>query len=777
MNTRCLPGSVSLALLLAAAPAWAEPTADGEPTARELVARPPYQADYCKVAGCGKAAAAMLAELNGTAGDTGGLLRDPRGLEDTDVLHNDVELELSVSGYDLTINGSNTITVRSLIDGLTQFDIRLRTNYTITSATVNGNAATVQPVDTVTRTIVLGSTFNTGDEFDLRIEFNGLAVSRGLGSIEVDYAGGQPVVASLSEPYYAYTWWPCKDGEFGAPGDNDDKATLDLAIIAPSTMRSVANGVLEGVDSLSGNRSRYRWHSDYPLSTYLVMIASHPYNTWTQTFTYDDGQTVYTMPVEFNIYPADDTTNHRTNWNRVVDMLGVFSDQFGLYPFIDEKYGIYEFPFSGGMEHQTNTGEGVFIEYVNAHELTHQWFGDMITCRTWSDIWLNEGFATYGEAIWEEFKNGGDSHAALVGAMNARRPSASTTTSYSVYVYDTTNEYRIFDYDTSYLKGGWVVHMLRGVMGDETFFQFLGDYRAQFAYKAATTADLQLVAENSSGLDLDAFFSQWVYEPGQLIYRYGWQNATIDGQNYVRLRLRQTQSASLPTFVMPVEVALGAERATVENTARTQHFLIPVAGTVGSVSLDPDTWILLDGATTESYVAGPPKIVRTTPAPGDEPATLGDIEVVFSDPVTASIADFALNGPNGGVVMSFSQPETNRVVLTPASGAPGLYTLTVSDAIVGNGLALDGEIGPGDPFPSGDGLAGGDAVVTFAVAPQGCNPADLVAPYGVLDLADIGAFVSAFIAHDAIADLAEPFGVFDLADLAAFVNAFVGGCP
>ncbi|HHN77767.1 MAG TPA: hypothetical protein ENK11_03700, partial [Phycisphaerales bacterium] len=536
------------ALVCLSAVAGAEPTQIGESTRRPLIARPPADASLIQPAGCGKAAAAILAELNRTDGDTHQPL-GPGGLADTDLLHNDVELDLSVSGNDLTIVGSNTMTVRSLVDGLTTFDIRLRSNFTITGATVDGSPVTVQNIDTVTRRVLLGTTFNTGDQFDVRIDFNGVAVSRGFGSIEVDYAGGQPVIASLSEPYYAYTWWPCKDGTWGDPGDNADKATLDMALIAPSNMRSVSNGVLVGVDPLPGGRSRYRWHSDYPISTYLVMLGSHPYNTWTETFTYDDGQTVHNMPVEFNIYPSDDTPSNRAAWGEVVTMLGVLSDLYGLYPFIDEKYGIYEFPFNGGMEHQTNTGQGTFLEYVTAHELGHQWFGDMITCRTWSDIWLNEGFATYTEALWEEFKPGSTGHPALVNAMNDRRPDPFTAANQSVYVYQTDDVGRMFAYDTTYLKAAWVVHMLRGIMGDAAFFQFLADYRAQFAYSAATTADFEQVAESSSGLDLTAFFDQWIYQDGQLIYAFGWENANIDGQDYVRLRLRQIQSGSMPTFV------------------------------------------------------------------------------------------------------------------------------------------------------------------------------------------------------------------------------------
>jgi aminopeptidase N len=711
-----------LSLCALTVPASGAPTPDADP-GRLPIARPPHAAHLCQPAGCGKAFAALLAEANGVPRDTG-LLGPVRDLSDTDLLHNDLEIELIVSGDQLTLDGSNTMTVRSLIDGLDRFDLRLRSNFAITAAAVDGVPATVQAVDTVTRTVLFPSSFDAGEAFDLTIAYNGVAVSRGFGSIEVAQAGGQPVVASLSEPYYAYTWWPCKDGAWGEPGDNADKATLELALIAPASMRSVANGLLEGTDALPGGRTRYRWRSEYPTATYLVAFGSHPYNTWTETFTYDDGQTLHQMPVEFNIYPSSDTSFNRAAWNQSVDMLAVFSDRFGLYPFIDEKYGIYQFPFGGGMEHQTNSGQSGFGASLTAHELAHQWFGDMITCRTWSDIWLNEGFATYSEALWQEFQPGSAGHASLIDAMNARRPAEWATSSQAVYVTETDDLGRIFSYNTTYLKAAWVVHMLRGVMGDEMFFgQFLPEYRTRFAYKAATTEDFRLVAEEVSGLDLEAFFQQWVYGVGTPAYDAGWENASIDGRDYIRLFLEQDQSPGFPTFEMPVQVALDAQPVTVLNNARDQHYLIPVDAPVSSVTVDPSTWILRDPVGSRAYTDGPPKIVRTTPMPGETVGTLAAIEIVFSDPVDAQPGDFALTGPAGAVALSLDQPEPNRVVLTPAANGAGAHSLTVGEGVTFAGRALDGEIATAiDPFPSGDGLPGGAAAIGFLVAPAGSEP-------------------------------------------------------
>jgi aminopeptidase N len=739
---------------------------------------------------CGKAEAARRMAAAGMLPD-----EDPEGYcaavdsaHETDLLHCNLEVEIVPSGP--LLSGRNTMTIRSLTPGLTEFMFRLRNNYTITSATINGTTpVVVTSPSATTRVAVLDRAYEAEEIFTLTIEYSGVPVSRGFGSIEFRTQGGQPLVFTLSEPYYAYTWWPCKDGDFGLGGDTIDKFTMDLAIVAPGTMRSVSNGLLQGVDDLSGGRKRYRWSSQLLIPTYLVAFSSTNYNQWQQTYTYPlAGGGVGTMPVEFSIYPSSDTPANRAAWEKCIQMLETFRPLYGLYPFAAEKYGIYQFAFSGGMEHQTYSGQGTFNEGVTAHEAAHQWWGDDVTCRTWHDIWLNEGFATYSEALWEQYKPGSSGEPALHAAMAARRPSA---VSDSVYVYDAGNLNRIFSSTYSYRKGAWVVHMLRKVIGEQAFFDTLAAYRAAYSGSAATTDDFAAVVSSVAGRDMSFFFNQWIYEGGAAAYARGVQPVVINGQAYVRVHLRQTQSASYPTYAMPVDLqvttAAGTSTVTVWNDARMQHYLLPLDGAFSDLVVDPLDWILTTAKANESYVSGPPKVIAAAPGPGAivaSGASPGEVSVVFSDLVTVAESDLVLEGPGGVVAGAFSYlPATHTAKLEFAGALPaGAYTLTVRDTVrsQGGNVALDGEIGEsGLALPSGDGLPGGDSVIWFEVEGTNCYAnCDGSTVQPVLNVADFACFLQRFAAGDPYANCdgstVEP--VLNVADFSCFLAAFAAGC-
>ncbi len=703
-------------------------------------------------------------------------------IDTTDVLHCDLSLEVVPATE--TVSGTSILTIESLVDGLTSFAFRLRSQFAISACTVTDSVGSynVTPstpgANSYGRTITLLRPVNSGQQFTVSITYSGVAVSRGFGSITFGTQGGSALISSLSEPYYAATWWPCKDGDFQQPGDNGDKFTMTMAITAPAALRSVSNGLLQGIDVLSGDRRRHRWATNYPLSTYLAAFSATTYNTWTVPYIHGS----VSMPVEFNIYPASDNASNRAAWEQCVQMLHTYRPIFGEYPFVNEKYGIYQFPFSGGMEHQTNTGQGTFDEGVTAHELGHQWWGDMVTCRTWRDIWLNEGFATYSEALWFERKPGSSGLPALHSAMANRRPGSVNGT---VYCTDVTDPNRIFSSDFTYRKGAWVLHMLRKIVGDDTFFAILAEHRARHQYSGATTEDFIAAAGAAAGQDLSWYFNPWVYQPGAPTYQYGWQAVTIAGQPYLRLRIRQNQSASYPVFPMPIEVRVatsaGTETQTVFNSAAIQYFLLPLGSTATGVTLDPDNWILNQGKSQVTYVAGPPKVVVASPAPGQEfaagtsPAALA---VTFSDPVTATLSHFTLTGPGGAVTLSPpSGVGTGTYTLAiPSTLAPGDYTVSVNAAITAAGIALDGEIASpvAGPLPSGDGLPGGNAVWTFTVLGNPPCAADLNGS-GTADVPDIFAFLSLWFAADPAADIDGVPGV-GVPDIFAFLSLWFAGC-
>jgi len=566
------------------------------------------------IVGCGKAQAlAARFREAGRAQRSGASQFD--NVEDTDVLHYALDIEVSNIGGGMTISGSNRMTIRSLSPALTEFTFRLQDVFTITGAYVNDSIpVTITSTSWTTRVATLDRAYGIGEEFTLTIEYTGDTTY-----VTVTTQSGIPVASTLSEAWWAFTWWPAKDGDVGQPGDQSDKATLEFSITVPDNYDVPSNGLLQSVEPLSGGRSKYNWASDYPIATYLVSFSATEYNHWTEYYVHDGGS----MPVEFYIYASDDNPTNRASWGLAVDMLETFAPLFGEYPFINEKYGIYNFPFGGGMEHQTMTGQGggsfAFYEFLTAHELAHQWWGDMITCKTWSDIWLNEGFATYAECLWSEFKfHGGPLRYRT--CMQDNRPYDNGAGD-SVYIYpsDNMDEGRIFSGTYSYSKGGWVLHQLRHVVGDTAFFDILADYRAAYKFSAATTEEFIAIASSTYGQDLQWFFDQWVYNAGAPAYEYGWETENVGGQDYLRVRIIQTQEPPNPdVFIMPVDLVAtigGApETLTVWNDARSQWYELPVSGPVTSLQFDPYEWILRGPAVTVSYTVNPPLV---PPSPYD----------------------------------------------------------------------------------------------------------------------------------------------------------------
>ncbi len=709
-------------------------------------------------------------------------LREP--LSDTDLLHCDLEIEIK-PGQTENLSGTNTMTIQSKSSALTTFTFRLAGQYVISSATVNGGTpVTVNKPSNTTRVVTLDRTYGMDETFTLTISYSGHAQSSAFGSIEFDTHSGTNLVSTLSEAYFAYTWWPVKDGDLYESGDNSDKFTLDIAVISPGTMITAANGVFVGEDYLSGQRVRQRWSSDYPIAAYLVCFSSTNYNTWEETYVPLAGGS---MPVVFYIYPEHDTTSNRNAWNKVVDMLYVFRDLYGEYPFVNEKYGIYEFEFGGGMEHQTFTGQGTFSENTTAHELAHQWWGDMVTCKNWNDIWINEGFARYSEAIWNEFKPGSSGAAARKSYMTGIK----YTGAGSVYVTaaEVGDMNDIFDVTTTYNKAGWVVHMLRGVLGEEQFWNALAGYRVAFEYSAADTDDLKGVFEDYyGGESLDWFFQEWIYGERTPTYSWGYSTTEVDGQDYLLLYIDQTQSASYQRFTMPIDIVVDGETYVVFNDHDPQHFVIPISAAPGSVEFDPDAWILWSSVSSTSYVNGAPKIVKTDPLPGKSAIGLSvdTVSITFHTNVSTDAGDYTLVGASSGAQpFTFAYDgTTNTVTLTTDNPLPlDSYTLTVSDSVTGNGMALDGEMDDTyeSPYlPSGDGVAGGSAVIHFQVS---CGFGDGDCD-GDVDLNDYSAFqlcfgaTTPFPAELSCADFDfEDDGDVDMIDYARFSEKLGGPDP
>jgi len=405
----------------------------------------------------------------------------------------------------------------------------------------------------------------------------------GLG---VTFTGGITYSAgyfySYDTPYGLFKWVPCKDH----PSDKAD--WLDLKLRAPDQYVVASNGVLQNIINNGDGTNTHHWHESYPITTYLFSINAYPYNVFTEYFQYNEQDS---MAIEYYV------PNNVYDGFRFVEVaLPVFSDIFGLYPFVDEKFAIAKVPGNiGAMEHQncvtTSTANGM----VQVHELAHQWFGDMVTCTTWQHGWLNEGFATYSEALFIENTQGSDAYLNYMDNIEFQ-----WNDNLSVFVTDTSNFNQIFDI-IIYNKGVWVNHMLRKVVGSEVYFETLRDYLDIYAFDNAATDELKTVFEAHFGEDLQWFFDQWIYGNGHPQYEFQWASTT----NEFFLVIDQTASGSAPeVFTMPVEIQLNFDNGSssletfwISNANQSYEMAIPT--TVSSIIVDPDNWVL-----EESTISG-----------------------------------------------------------------------------------------------------------------------------------------------------------------------------
>ena len=481
-----------------------------------------------------------------------------------------------------SITGAVNMTATSLVNGLQLVELNLLDNMNVTFVTVAAWGQAYSHQNDILA-ITLTDPVDQGESFTVRINYDGSPTSGGLGTFGWNKynPGGEGEAAwSLSEPNGARNWWPCKDRP-------DDKALVEEHWTVRSDWIATGNGVLLGVDTVLGGKKRYRWRATHPLTTYLVSVAASNYSTFSHSYTPLAGGS---MPIDYYVYP-EDLSDAQISFSETAAMIEFFAQTFGEYPFVEDKYGMAAFPFGGAMEHSTNTSYGYWLingnhnyDYINAHEISHQWWGDSISPETWLDIWLNEGFASYSEALWFEHLNG---FSGLKNYMNTLYRD-----SFAGTVYDPDELFS----RTVYNKGAWVVHMLRGVMGDVAFFESLRGWYTTRGDDVANTAQLQANQEAHHGSTLDWFFQEWVYGENRPAYQVGYLTADLGNGTYRNyIRILQTQG-NAGTFTMPVQLRLltgaGNEMQTVWNSLSDQDFVLDTAAPMTGIQFDPDNWIL-----------------------------------------------------------------------------------------------------------------------------------------------------------------------------------------
>jgi len=390
-------------------------------------------------------------------------------------------------------------------------------------------------------------------------------------------------IYTVSQPFGARDWWPCKQ-------DLTDKLdSIRINITVPAGNKAGSNGKLLGTEIPQSGWITYNWFHKYPIPAYLVSLAVNNYEEFTQVAQLENA----TVEILNYVYPERlETEQERAE--AIPAMMQLFSELFGEYPYADEKYGHCITAIPGGMEHTTmSTQSGLFFD-LTAHEMAHQWFGNTVTCSSYEDIWLNEGFATFLNGLAREHLSDYESY--LSYWENARN-FIITQPDGSVLVTDAANPTRIFDQRLSYLKGAYLLRMLRWNLGDEVFFEacrnYLNDPGLRFSF--VSTSDFQNHLEAPSGEDLSSFFNQWYRGEGFPKLGVQWANS----ESGVVLKMTQTPShPSVDFFKLKVPVLLlGADRDSlfvVNHVSNGQRNILSPDFEVEEVIIDPEFKLLMD---------------------------------------------------------------------------------------------------------------------------------------------------------------------------------------
>ncbi|MFH1320399.1 MAG: M1 family aminopeptidase [Bacteroidota bacterium] len=478
------------------------------------------------------------------------------------------------------IKGIITSYFKPKITGFGNIYFDLSLDLTVDSVKYHGSLSTFDHSNNDLLEITLPATIPVGTLDSISIYYQGVPPSSGFGSfIQTDH-DGTPIIWTLSEPYGAKEWWPCKQ-------DLVDKIdSIDVIVTTPQAYRVASNGLLVS-ENIVGPNKIYHWKHRYPIAAYLIAIAVTNYAYYSNYVSTGSDS----LEVLNYVFP-EDLASAQSQTPGIIPVIQLFDTLFEEYPFSNEKYGHAQFGWGGGMEHQTMSFMGSFGHELMAHELAHMWFGDKITCGSWQDIWLNEGFGTYltgltyehmfGGIYWEIWKT---------NQIN----NITSEPDGSVWVDDTTSVWRIFSGRLSYAKGAMLLHMLRWKLGDTNFFQAIKNYLSDYslAYGYARTYQLRQHFENTSGQNLTEFINDWFYGEGYPSYQITWSQTG----NVVNLTVSQTQShSSVSFFEMPVPIQFkGQSQETIlvfDHTYSGQSFLSLVDFTVDSVFFDPYLWII-----------------------------------------------------------------------------------------------------------------------------------------------------------------------------------------
>ena len=519
--------------------------------------------------------------------------------------------------------------------------------------------------------VPLSAALQTNQNYSFKIYYHGTPPSGASAAIGNGFSNdfspnyGTRVTWSLSQPYVAKEWWPCKQSL-------TDKIDSVKIHVTTSSMNKVgSNGLLKNIVQLPNNKHRYEWESNYPIDYYLISVSVGNYF---ENIDYAKPKGIQDSILILNyLYNEQAYIDNKKTLGECKDVLAYYSECFGLYPFYKEKYGHSMAPFSGGMEHQTMTTLGVISYDVMVHELAHQWFGDEVTCSSWSDLWLNEGFATYAELLaYEKFYPQYLANKLLSKINYAKQGFG------SVFIQDTASVARLFNSNLTYNKGGIVLHMLRWHIGDSMFFKSLKTYITQFAFQTANTQNFKAVCEQVSGKDLSAFFQEWIMGTGYPNYQINWNYANSSAHFNVFQRNFQG-SGNLFSIDLPLRLFFANGDSTdirlQGNALAANYIKLNITDSIVRIEFNSKKQIMANGIVrkdtmlTSVHEIFEKPLLSLYPNPCDEKLS---VHTNMQMPIQLNLFDM-----NGKLLSSTIQTKEEETILVPE--AAGVYLLQIKN--------------------------------------------------------------------------------------------------
>lgn len=504
-------------------------------------------------------------------------------------------LDLEASNLNTEVKGSATLLVEIVSDETTSIDLELIDELVVSQVLLNGKSTSFNHQNNLLT--ISTSTLISGNLIKLQVFYEGAkppseGIFSGINSA-VSGSWGNQITWTLSEPFNAHTWWPTKQDL------NDKIDSVQVHITTASNLKAGSNGKLMNITPLGNDKVRHEWKSNYPIAYYLVAFAVGEYVEHTNYAKpeYLSGDSIL---IQNYIYNNPETLPYiQEQLDMIPEMLELFSDLYGPYPFGQEKYGHMMAPFSGGMEHQTMSTMGLFTFGLDAHELAHQWFGNQVTCATWRDIWINEGFARFSEYVaTEKLLSSKNAQSVIASDMN----SVLKLSSGSVFIPENEEltDSRIFEYNLTYQKGGLIINMIRNIINDDDlFFMVLRTFQTRFQHQSATGEDFRKVLEELTSMDFHNFFQEWYYGSGFPVFDITW--AKVKGDS-VKINISQsTTDPKVPLFTTPLEFRINYEsgvikRFILQQSSNQQSFTVAANGNVKDLVFDNKNWLIKEVA-------------------------------------------------------------------------------------------------------------------------------------------------------------------------------------